>query len=438
MSLVARLMNVATRHMSKAAPEEVVASQAVDYATLITLDDGEKEPDRAASDPLSMLNAAPTYESGQTTGTEEAQLGDSAQTQQMTHFGPAGAEQESTLEAGTHSFQGAGLYEDVKERAEGAPDGQPVLGSTLEALSPEELHKAVEQVGKWAEDAGMAHNQHEASATTLSPEEHAELAADIMSGMSQNTAATSGAQLQESDAAQTGSKEVGQWINNSVQETVSQQQAGATGTGTGALAAEEEEDSDDVDMEASEVVRETYLSQEVVAAQVAETTQLLSRVGVSTNARVVMIQASSAVTPIEIEEVVDAKGNISNILDLCVTTFGVHVIPAGVTAIPRKAIPSRHKIFEYGGKDYYHPQEKNEERITDFVAQCIVELGQGLLVKKSLHVDFKADGEEKETLAFSPEELQDVVAYLSNYNSKVVELEGNSLFFIAGDYMNVK
>lgn len=145
-------------------------------------------------------------------------------------------------------------------------------------------------------------------------------------------------------------------------------------------------------------------------------------------------------TPLEPVKVEDSEGLVSKTLQHYYELTGQHIIPAEMTNIGDWVVPKHHDVMYQHGVKYFYPKvskqkiAESEQRINNYVDKVVEELRQGKLYRASLYTDFSFQNNEYRTLQFTMGEIQEIITLLSNYSAKLIEIGGDDLLIVAGDY----
>lgn len=180
-------------------------------------------------------------------------------------------------------------------------------------------------------------------------------------------------------------------------------------------------------------------SQNLNAAMDTKAKALLSAVGIAPeraqNVKLVEVRKSN-IKPLEISEVKDSSGRISEIIKRYQDDLGIAIVPVKITKIANWVKPKEHGIFTLNGESYFYPLNlNNPERIRNFTQSITKDLTEGKVIKQSMYESFEFEGQTHRTLRFTQSEMSDVVTYFSNFGARLLLVGNEDLLLVAGDYI---
>lgn len=110
----------------------------------------------------------------------------------------------------------------------------------------------------------------------------------------------------------------------------------------------------------------------------------------------------SDVEPIEIHEIRDERGRLSDILESIEQDLGISVIPLRMANIaPEVTMLSRHEIYEFGGECYAFSSNIRKNLCEQYVEQVVTCVTEGVPFTLDLVTGITHNGESYKTLLLS-------------------------------------
>lgn len=166
-------------------------------------------------------------------------------------------------------------------------------------------------------------------------------------------------------------------------------------------------------------------------------TTTLGKIGeVGTGVSVSKVQGSTA-TARAPRAVKDTEGRLSEIVTQIATSAKVRIIPASITKIPEFASLKLHNDFQTGLGRYFVPKGDSDSLVNSIIEEAEEELSQGKVFRYVVSAKGEYQGQSFHTFNLSPAEVSSILAQLSPYGAKAVDLgEGtDTLAIVAGDYI---
>lgn len=142
------------------------------------------------------------------------------------------------------------------------------------------------------------------------------------------------------------------------------------------------------------------------------------------------------VEPIQIPEIVDKYGKLSDIIERYENGYSLSVVPLEMTTIlPQVKKLQRHEILEYKGKRYASSTERvvSVQRFQEYKDKIYETLAEGQAFVDNLHLSTVIDGIKVETLKFNMHELQLLFGYYRLYDPKLITTSNGDQYIVVGD-----
>ena len=133
---------------------------------------------------------------------------------------------------------------------------------------------------------------------------------------------------------------------------------------------------------------------------------------------------------IELQEIRDEHGRISDLIESLEDCTGLSVIPLEMGHIaPEVTNLERHEIFELNGVRYAMSHRLRKKVIEAYKTRIIKVLSSGLPFKESLNASVEHDGNEYVTLQLSRDEWTYLMALFRNYKEKIYVSSDGGMYF---------
>jgi Fe-S-cluster formation regulator IscX/YfhJ len=132
---------------------------------------------------------------------------------------------------------------------------------------------------------------------------------------------------------------------------------------------------------------------------------------------------------VELEEIRDDYGRISDLIESLEECTGLSVIPLEMGHIaPEVTKLERHDIYEFDGERFAMSHHLRKKIIDGYKARIIKVLSSGLPFKESLNVSVEYDGKEYVTLQLSQDEWTYLMAIFRNYKERLYQTSDGQLY----------
>lgn len=135
----------------------------------------------------------------------------------------------------------------------------------------------------------------------------------------------------------------------------------------------------------------------------------------------IQVDITEDVTPIEIKEIIDVHGRLSDILDSLAEEVGLSVIPLRMANIaPEVSKLQRHEIFTFAGERYAFSKVIRQNVCDRYIEQIVKNISEGVPYQLELITTITWKGNEYKTLLLSRAEWTYIMSKCRDFKQKLI------------------